>query len=562
MSEVAKCIELRRKVDLHLVEEAAWQDCLVGARDFLARHKLDKDQKHDVKNMLQNCEIRDAIWSCLDVLGSIASWPSSAGESLDEWKAKRVGATEDHSLLGKAVQVARGCVALQGRHLAGATMEGSEVQIEIHEGGAVARFTGSWLQAQCLPDIMPKWKVTRACQTLVRVTLQQVVNSFADSLALKAFRRSDRLRRTSKTRMGLCDSLVDTTLLDPDVFKVLGKVFLTPAGASARAHAQPEVEWQVFEMRPLMHDLLGISPAIGFCVSLKAFMSEGADYQCTDKMELEELCSFSLACSRLLHTLAFLRHRFGDGGQEICTQEGWLRPEAEAAFKCARTCVLDGQELLKGDSLRILRGSPVQDMLMLPVSGAEAWLSDVESQLIPLATQGVEEVVGAIARLAEEVDAVTPRYDHIISDDAFFKHLAKKQLMGWPTTKTLEQKTVQLAKASAGCNKFHKEMGLMPPDVGDNPAFKERVAMARKFFANAAQALTVLAGVNLLWGWTGPDQLDEIQKFLDKKGDKIPKKLKAELVAVQKKPTKLSSATESGKKKREEQGEDAKAEQG
>ena len=55
---------------------------------------------------------------------------------------------------------------------------------------------------------------------------------------------------------------------------------------------------------------------------------------------------------------------------------------------------------------------------------------------------------------------------------------------------------------------------------------------ARAVFADAVKAVTVLAGVNLLFGWSGDEQADEIDKFLAKKGESIPQTLKAELAKV------------------------------
>ena len=84
-----------------------------------------------------------------------------------------------------------------------------------------------------------------------------------------------------------------------------------------------------------------------------------------------------------------------------------------------------------------------------------------------------------------------------------------------------------LAKASSGVARFYKEMGLEPA-LSDSPEFSEPVSVAKAIFTKAAKGLTILAGINLIFGCNGPERADEIEKYLGKKGDVTPKKLKNE----------------------------------
>jgi hypothetical protein len=104
-----------------------------------------------------------------------------------------------------------------------------------------------------------------------------------------------------------------------------------------------------------------------------------------------------------------------------------------------------------------------------------------------------------------EVVKVTPKYDHIISDDRFVVALAKKHILGWPSRSQLNDSTVALHRAIADASRIYTT--LVPGNtLTEDDQFKAFMQVATSALTDGMHAVTVIAALSILFEQEGEDQ--------------------------------------------------------
>ena len=133
-----------------------------------------------------------------------------------------------------------------------------------------------------------------------------------------------------------------------------------------------------------------------------------------------------------------------------------------------------------------------------------------------------------------------------VSDDAYLKAQAKKNLAEWKARGRHSDMTVKLFHAISRLEATKSELGL---EGRLEQLVREQFTMANNVFQEAKKAVTVIAHVNALEGLSGEERRDTVTALHQKDHD-VPRALKQELERVYKTFSKLPARSAPAGRKR------------
>ena len=229
----------------------------------------------------------------------------------------------------------------------------------------------------------------------------------------------------------------------------------------------------------------------------------------------------SLSCVQgyvLGHVLVELLARKVFSEAEPCVREHRLKAEVSTAVSFVKSTLnLTLAEIGEVAQLPPFQAAPWSSS----VAQCKRWLLLVKELLPEMCRRLLLQCLESTLALALEVQKVTPRFDHILSDKAFNRALAKKHLLAWPSRAVLSEKTILLFNSLADLSRLHTQWSLSP-GLQEDVATKEAVDTSESLFATAKVAITVIAAVNVVLELSGQEQADQARNLVDSKGKVLP----------------------------------------
>ena len=225
--------------------------------------------------------------------------------------------------------------------------------------------------------------------------------------------------------------------------------------------------------------------------------------------------------------LSYLRLRFV-GGAEQCIRDHKLKQEIELAMGFVKATtnklVEDIDKEIFIDVAKMADDVPWQ----VPLEACRLWLVGVQAVLPAMCKWFMLRMAESLSRLADEAQAATPRYDHIVSHGRFHPGLAKKQLLQWPSRDALNEKTLALFNSISDVSRVHTTWALQPALL-DDPELQDTMGPSAAVFDAAKSAITLIAALNVLFELSGKEKMTQAAALLEKKKDALPRSVVVEL---------------------------------
>ena len=120
-------------------------------------------------------------------------------------------------------------------------------------------------------------------------------------------------------------------------------------------------------------------------------------------------------------------------------------------------------------------------------------------------------------RLSTEVETLTPRIDHYITDSDVNNGWCKKTLLASTTKDALSTKTVSLFSSLAASSRLRAQWAVPMAPKGDSPSDQEDaldLKTADNIFQTAKKTLTVVAAVKIIFEMRGGEQQSQATAIL------------------------------------------------
>ncbi len=195
-----------------------------------------------------------------------------------------------------------------------------------------------------------------------------------------------------------------------------------------------------------------VVPDAAFAAALLAGPPPGSQTPlCISKTHFSKWIAVRDGMAQVALCFVFLRSRyFGNEHAEPCCGNGLLKPVAVAAVTTAGEILANGRMAdLKG---MCFETADFAKYLKMSLSECQSWLGKAEVVLQCLCRSFVQQ---QLQSLADEVSKVTPKYDHVITNETTHLSLANRHLGGWPSKDILNSKTVMLHQALANLRQRH-----------------------------------------------------------------------------------------------------------
>ena len=302
-----------------------------------------------------------------------------------------------------------------------------------------------------------------------------------------------------------------SNVLKMDELAALGDAVTT----ASKAYGHPEgsdPEWRCRDLLTLVRCMCEHVPDDGFSMSLHSLcVATGSPPSCTSKSSFLALCSTLSNLSEVVCTLAMVCSRASAESGAEALRDHHLRLDMERAMK-----FLSQKPAMVAGMLRdLMRQNPFMAKWPLTVSLQDClrWTESVGKAAPMVLRFCVGLAVNGLGDLGNELLALTPRYDHVVSDSSFSPALAKKQVLMCEGRKSLNGKTIALFKALSECSRIHTSLALGVP-LREDQEWKETVDAANAIYEEARRAIAVVAGLNVLFELKGKEKGEQVATVL------------------------------------------------
>ena len=503
-------------LDTHMPDETSFVQFVDKVMTFLSNHGLiakEVDWSCELSVALTKVKIdADARLQLVEIARQLASissdLPQCASDAIEDWKAKKVMGTHDTSFLMSAIQVQEIVSNLNGK----AALE-------------VGSLPSGLIEVSVLPekDKEPEFEV--ACSTSAAAVLPMVI------CAERTFCQIDQLLRQSLQHafddlaLSLCLQQINgwpaeienmeaqsvSALVKPFINKNAQDLIKTALKVFTGNRRAPE--WPCDGLHTLLQSLVEnvLHEDLGF-LGTHVCVANVVAPLLTDLRAVEVGLVVWIGISKAAHTLAFISSRCGDDMDMIRAND--VKEEVEFAMNLLRSLL----NRLKPLAASMKDHSALtDDKLALPANACIAWVDKSEATFKILASKAMGNLLQSTATLAALVRKATPSWCHIVTDIKVCAAQAKKNLLGWPSRKILNEKSGSLFKLLSTCARLHTQWALEPQiDVHKEhgPMYNE----ADGLYQAGYKAIMIIAGCNVLYEKSGDDQFGAAEKLMVRQG--------------------------------------------
>jgi hypothetical protein len=469
-----------------------------------------------IADACENFKSRGSVYNLFAILGQFDHFPSSSKEAVEEWKAKKHVRAEASSFLVRAAEFVQAIALTEGCALA-LHAEDFECTLRMDEVDGVLSLTGNYNIAKSVCKDLGSMPLRKHIQNLLCGSVEEALSEFSESLFLNSLKLDAKsvLEDAGETSLshGL-DCMIDKVSLG-DGIKYATKLFATGAKQSPG--------WVQQSLASLVADLLDVLPA-STPVTLRSLCKNGDDCSWTDKDHIIKACSMYSLLGQLVITVGYLRAKCF--GSEVVHKLYKLKPEVSdavsvAKFTASKLLVMLNSEFAKS---RHMKDVP----WLVGVATMTEWTSLVSSLIPRVGHDLLVKTLVSVMTLSAELEKVTPRHEHIVNDERFNRQLANRHLLQWPSRSTLNEKASLLFGALADMQRLQTQWSLSP-SLQELEDSKESLAIAEARFNSAKQAITIIAGVDVVLAKKGDEQVSFAVTLVASKSAALPKALLAEL---------------------------------
>ena len=460
-----------------------------------------------------NTKIRDTVSKIVNIVGQFDHISPDAKDAVEEWKRKKQHLAKSPSFLVSGSRLIQAVDSLDGKSLAihKADLE-SECILSTDEEGSTGGLVGSFKTAKTVcTDIQTSQIYDHTKQVLIG-SVDVALREFGSSLCLGGIRQDAKSLLADAGEISLAqtlDCLVDQALL-VDNIKLAAKHF-----GSGRS----SVPWTQQALGDLVVELRRVLPA-DIPVTMEGLCRSGHPVsQWTDPAKIQELCSLFSTLSQMATTVAYLRDRCFSASDVGIKQK--VRPEICAAISVAKFTSTLLMEKLRSSFVQSqeVRGEP----WLVGIAAVQEWAGIVVECIPRLGLDVLIHGVAGAITLSQELEKVTPRYDHIVSDSKFSKQLAARHLLKWPSRSTLAEKAKALFQVIADLQRLQTTWSIVPT-LEDGESTKDDWELVQARFGNGKNAITIIAAAEVLLV-KSDNQLQNARTLVDTKKDILPKAL-------------------------------------
>lgn len=533
LAALATCIEN------HCVDEHPLVDFTSRFTAFLQGlppHFSHELQMHQHSQVLQafreNSSTRSKITEALLAVVDITEGPSTTEAAVDDFLAKHTIGKYNDALLFKVSQFLLKVFQLDG-HPMRDTQHGlaptDMVIIPASEGDVEA---STWPRlamgdASKITLRITEMKLVNMLKIFVQDSMQPVFDRFADSLHLAGIQPTP---RPDLVKDGDLSGHLSCFFIQPRMAEhllAIGKTFLTK-GAKA---------WDCDSLRSLCETLAGVLPDVTFSVSLHAFCRQEVTRapRCASKAAVIHLSKVFAMVWKAAGTFAFVEKHLSS--QDGVVRDHILKSEVEAAATFARSCIISGIELINDNKINLSKAIPVAaytiELGMLRAWFEQAWR--VASEMC----KGLQQIaVHAALELSLEVEKMTPRFKHFITETTINTAMVRRHILGSPHRATLGEKSVALfasiTSATALQSHWLDAPAGLAADAKTGPSSddavvegdaSDKLTTANDIFGQAKQAIVIVGVCKVIFEMTGTEQKAQAGQLLDTRGAALPDSL-------------------------------------
>ena len=465
----------------------------------------------------RNVRCRNAMISALVSLCRMPAPPSDPGCAIKEWISKQAQGQSSDSCIERSLDLLDKITELLDSAPAESVAhdgEGDEIRMVLDSGESRESFTSSYKAASGLHSTLcnlPLWGTVRG---FVQGSLNATFGACLQSMNLGALGPGP-----AETD--------DSSKLDEQM-----KGFFHPSAVSSAVAACGKIftkgstkEWAWCEALKLVTKLSEAVPDSEFRVDIGKIDCPLITQQngiTTDKTALLEFLVLVSRLMKISSAIAFIDLRYVHDA-EPCVRDNMLKDDLETSVSFLRTethAVYDWFGQSGSTVSKSMEGSVHIDVLAV-----QSWLAKAREVSKSVCATMYERQVQAVSALSEEVSVLTPKYDHLITDEKFNATLTKKQILNHPGRKTLSKKCVDLHKSIAMSVRLKSQWDVADAASGEGESGDASpLDLALDVFKKSKRAITVTAALNALLELTGEQKIDALEK-LENKADDLPKSL-------------------------------------
>ena len=545
LPDEAILIELVNDLDVNSIDDAPLKECVRRFANFVGT--LPEDMREDMSKLaselsetvLRNVQSRDAMISSMSSLGKMTTPPADPETAINEWTSKQVHGQHKESFLERSVCLLTNVEQLLNSAPADAVAQYSgddDIRMALDAGESRESFASSFKEVAALHSTLCGLPVWGAVRSLLERSLNAAVSACADSMNLVAL------------GPGPAD-IDDETKLDQHM-----RGFFDPAEVSAAVAACGKIfakastkEWVGCEALQLVAKLAQAVPDSGFRADISCFAGPFVINQTgitTDKVALQGLANFAHRLMKITFTVAFLDLRYVRDA-EPSVRDHRLKDDVENAVSFLRS------EINAAISWCDQSGARLRDALAgavnIDIVAVQSWLAKARSISKMVCAAMYDRHMQAVSTLSGEVDTLSPKYDHLITDDKFNVPMSKKQVLNHPGRSALSKKCVDLHTSIAVAVRLKSQWDVEDVSSADDAdaVSASLLEMALDVFRSGKRAITVTAALNALYELTGETKKAALDKLASKEAD-LPKSLMAAVLTEKEKVDKSAKARASG----------------
>ena len=469
-----------------------------------------------------NSQARSAIVVFLRKCAGVGELPRSGEEAVSAWKAAKALANADKGqlpcFLGGAIGLVGAVNNLKNVSFNLGSAEG-ELNLLIEERSGQIQFHASFTQAKKLPSMLCRSAIVPIAEQILRESVSVVVSEFVQDMHLATLRvpvAPPSAAEGTESGAVLADPPPLTQFISGDVSESIK--------CAAKSFGKKR-DWPCDVLYNMLVELLDVVPQESCQVSLRPFCvgSCGSVRVSHGKQELLILLKMLRPASKIGMAVAYVSRYATGSDASACVANHRIKEDIELAVAFIKTNASEASKFLEaqqyGDT-STLKGLP----LLFSESTLSKWSLGVQGALVGHCRVFMKALIEDLEGLANEVAEATPRVSHICNDTAYHAALCKKHILGWPSRKQMNEKSVQLSSARTEATRLWTRWQL-GGDINTDAEFSPNLVVINDSYENAKSCLRITAGLSVLLEQKGEEQVNRAGVLVAGYGNQMPKAL-------------------------------------
>lgn len=537
--DVKSLISLAGCIENHFVDEQPLLDFnsrfvsfLRGLPPHFAANVKMHQQNQVHQAFRDNSSARTKVMETLLAIVDIHEGPGATDVAVDDFLAKHSTGKSEASMLFKVCKFLSHVFELDGHTMRDTHQHclapSDKVVFPTAAGDADTRvdLAVAMAEASKITHKITQMKVVSLLKIFVQDSIQPIFERFVASLHVAAIVPKPRPDLVTDESLPVLLGNFYIQNLMSDHLLTVGKIF----------GSKKQKGWVCDDLRQLCEKLVAVLPDGAFSVSLRSLCRRDASTEphCTSKVAFAHLCKVLALLSKVASSFAFVDKQFSS--KEGIIREHILKSEVEAAADLVRSCITSGLEIIDDKQVAWSTAFPAA-AYSLEIPSVRSWFEAALGVAMQMCKALHTAACQAALDLSLEVDKMTPRCKHFITDATVNVTMVRRHVLGSPHRDMLGPKSITLFGAIQAATALKSQWFDLVPSVagaattsglaGDDAegGDTDGLGAANNIFEQAREAIVITGACKVIFELTGEGQKSQACGLLDGRRNQLPESL-------------------------------------